>query len=107
MDAANAPLSSLQLAVLLEGFNWQALNDAAQICIRAHSVTSGGSPPSGDFLTILPRTRQCMTRSRLRAFTVFAISPVGTECVAPSQQPIHNVIKSSYLPRHTAVSAKR
>jgi hypothetical protein len=36
MDAANAPLSSLQL----EGFNWQALNDAAQICIRAHSVTS-------------------------------------------------------------------
>jgi hypothetical protein len=30
MDAANAPLSSLQLAVLLEGFNWQALNDAAQ-----------------------------------------------------------------------------
>jgi hypothetical protein len=30
MDAGNAPLSSLQLAVLLEGFNWQALNDAAQ-----------------------------------------------------------------------------
>jgi hypothetical protein len=30
MDAANAPLSSLQLAVLLEGFNWQALNDAAR-----------------------------------------------------------------------------
>jgi hypothetical protein len=30
MDAANAPPSSLQLAVLLEGFNWQALNDAAQ-----------------------------------------------------------------------------
>ncbi|SAL73451.1 hypothetical protein AWB69_09010 [Caballeronia udeis] len=30
MDAANAPLSSLQLAVLLEGFNCQALNDAAQ-----------------------------------------------------------------------------
>ncbi|MFM0007982.1 hypothetical protein PQR57_44555 [Paraburkholderia dipogonis] len=30
MDAGNAPLSSLQIAVLLEGFNWQALNDAAQ-----------------------------------------------------------------------------
>jgi hypothetical protein len=30
MDAGNVPLSSLQLAVLLEGFNWQALNDAAQ-----------------------------------------------------------------------------
>jgi hypothetical protein len=30
MDAGNAPLSSLQLAVLLEGFDWQALSDAAQ-----------------------------------------------------------------------------
>lgn len=30
MHTGNAPLSSLQLAVLLEGFNWQALNDAAQ-----------------------------------------------------------------------------
>lgn len=29
-DAGNAPLSSLQLAVLLEGFDWQALSDAAQ-----------------------------------------------------------------------------
>jgi hypothetical protein len=29
MDAGNAPLSSLQLAVLLEGFDWQAVSDAA------------------------------------------------------------------------------
>jgi hypothetical protein len=36
MDAGNAPLSSLQLAVLLEGFDWQALSDAAQY---AHART--------------------------------------------------------------------
>ncbi|MFM0125413.1 hypothetical protein P0D73_42285 [Paraburkholderia sp. RL18-101-BIB-B] len=30
MDAGNAPLYSLQLAVLLEGFDWQALSDAAR-----------------------------------------------------------------------------
>jgi hypothetical protein len=50
-----------------------------------------------------------LTRCRLRAFTAFAISPVGLECVAPGQQTIrerHKTFLSSTAHRRAGQAVK-